>query len=90
MGNYGEMLRAIVGKTVEREPSIPKKSLAVGEDEYHDSIPLLLYRDIAKTPTKYVADAQESNAEKSIPNLSGLTIADAITAPEFYFGNPVE
>lgn len=84
--NYRSIFDGIARKQLIKPAQFPNKNLGVEGDEFKDGVPILLYADIAKQPTKYVADGQIA-VEKMTPNLSGGTGITGENEPAYYFGD---
>lgn len=83
---YREILCGIGKKVLVKPAHFPNPNLGVEMDEFKDGVPILLYENLAKAPTAYVADGQTA-VEKMTPNLSGGTGITGSAQPEYYFGD---
>lgn len=87
MADYANVLRAFARRQMPTSADIPDFRLMVGEAEFLDSIPLLLYTDIAALNTKAVTPAlSEISAEQAAPNLQGVSFSNDDFGNDFYLG----
>lgn len=84
--DYRNIFNGIARKQLVKNAQFPNKNLGVENDEFKDGIPLMVYNNIAKQPTKYAADSQTA-VEKVTPDLQGGTGITGDNAPDYYFGD---
>lgn len=84
--DYRNIFNRIARKQLVKNAQFPNKNLGVENDEFKDGVPLMVYNNIAKQPTKYAADSQTA-VEKVTPDLQSGTGITGDNAPDYYFGD---
>lgn len=85
---YRSMTNAFALKSLLKPPEMPETALSIGDDEYHASVPLVIFRDQHAPATRPVVVSQNSIPyEKMAAKGSGDTLSlDNFVTDDFSIG----